>query len=130
MEAGRSLSEEAERRLENSLAIEERYGGRVASRLFQIMAQTTLLIEEKNQEAGLGHWYETATGYAAVRGAWDAILDKLAPDMDENLPLGHLSLARSIGKDIGDLRMAAFGLDMPKGEPEAKPKARKRQKKS
>ena len=127
-EAGRSLSEEIERRLDQSYGIEERYGGRAASRLFQLMGQIVKVVEEN----GDGEWHISPVGYHAVRKAWDVMLDHCEPEGTKSTPLDHLDFASSFGKELGGLRIAALAKDMPKTEPEPKPKtkARKRQRKT
>jgi Arc-like DNA binding domain len=73
--AGRSLSEEIENRLEQSLRDEEAAGGTRLHSLFRLLAGTAGLIEEQRGAAFLDD-YET---FLAVSKAWEKILRAVCP---------------------------------------------------
>ena len=89
--AGRSLSEEIERRLERSFdeeeAFEQYLGGAEMLGLFKAMAGVAAAIEARIGTA----WLEDQMAFTTVVAAWAALLNQHSPEKSQSVPTQELA---------------------------------------
>jgi len=78
--SGRSLSQEAEFRLEQSFRDEAAYGGRELAGLFRMMAGAAAMIEARRDGKKWSEDYETGM---AARAAWQSLIRHAIPPMPD-----------------------------------------------
>ncbi len=128
VDSGRSISQEAELRLERTFADDERIGGIAAYRLMQIFGLAKQLIEDRT-----GKPFESdPSTYDEVTEAWTAILEKFRPKGVQKRSYGSKGLlSRSLGRELGEdvaEHFANIGHAKPSAGQPTKPK-RKAEKK-